>query len=492
MVSLTRSSNLVRRLGLGLVAVGVTAAVSLGPSCSRGGTEVAPVTLADGGTAPPRPNNDGAQPPTPDRETDGSLDENPFPGVWKPVPGSGSLCDYLMAEDPASLKSKWLDCPSGRTGCRVLDTSWTKYPGNTVDAFRRSESVRLVGDKAYMRLRRYWPPSSPQASPYVAYVDLIEPIDGVPVLAIGSAPKWFDGKPRVCPIEAFFGDYGVAFEAWPRDRALGANAPVPETIFGWSPWGNPTSFVSKAVPRADWAKNTPGTPFTTTSIVFMPESMGADRIWLGAEYPTTSAFLDLNTQNARLMDTDVNTEMPIAVPGGAVVYDLRSPTAIMFVSDSGVPTRLVTPTSPQVVSFKALDRWSGNTLVWVESEQGAGYVNSTLWAAPLVTSEAGLSRRKVAKLDDALERGGTGVANKGTFLSLTGRNTALLTRLSDGAGWLIQGEAKHRFTSPVWVDDGDVFIETAPDPDGQADWEPAGVLRLSRSTLGDPTVPSGL
>jgi hypothetical protein len=131
-------------------------------------------------------------------------------------------------------------------------------------------------------------------------------------------------------------------------------------------------------------------------------------------------------------------------------------------------------------------------LVWVESEQGLGYVNSTLWVAPLVTSEATLARRKVAKLDDGLERGGTGVANKGVYLSLTGRNTALLTRLSDGAGWAIQGEAKQRFTSPVWVDDNDVLIETAPDPDGQTDWEPAGVLRLARSTLGAPTVPSGL
>lgn len=492
MVSLTRSSNLMRRLLLALLAVGAAVGVGLGASCSRGGTEeVAPV-MADGGTSSPRPTNDGAQTLTPDRETDGSLDENPFPGVWKPVPGTGSLCDYLMAEDPASLQSKWLDCPSGRAGCRVLDTSWTKYPGNTVDAYRRSESVRLVGDKAYMRLRRYWPPSSAQASPYVAYVDLIEPIDGAPVLAIGSAPKWFDGKPRVCPIEAFFGDYGVAFEAWPRDRALGANAPVPETVFGWAPWSNAKSFTSKAVPRGDWGKNTPGTVFTTTSILFMPESMGADRIWLGAEYPTTTAFLELGAQHARLMDTDVNTEMPIALPGGAVAYDLRSPVAIMFVADNGVPTRLVTPTSPQLVSFKAIDRSNGNTLVWVESEQGVGYVNSTLWGAPFVTSEASLARRKVAKLDDSLGRGGAGVANKGVYLSLTGRNTALVTRLSDGLGWAIQGEAKHRFTSPVWVDDDDVFIETAPDPDGQADWEPAGVLRLSRGTLGAPTVPSGL
>lgn len=78
------------------------------------------------------------------------------------------------------------------------------------------------------------------------------------------------------------------------------------------------------------------------------------------------------------------------------------------------------------------------------------------------------------------------------FLSLTGRNTAVLRRLSDGAGWLIQAEPKERFVDAVWVDDDDVFIETAKDDDPKFDHYPSGLMRLSRATLGLPGVPSGL
>ena len=131
--------------------------------------------------------------------------------------------------------------------------------------------------------------------------------------------------------------------------------------------------------------------------------------------------------------------------------------------------------------------------MWVESDYGLQYVNSTIWTAPLAASESQLVRKKVAKLADTLERGGArGVANRGILLNLVGRNTALLTRLSDGMGWLVQGEPNERFVDPVWVDDDDVLIETAPDPDGDKEAPATSILRLSRATLGEPTVPSGL
>ena len=115
------------------------------------------------------------------------------------------------------------------------------------------------------------------------------------------------------------------------------------------------------------------------------------------------------------------------------------------------------------------------------------------WTAPLAADEASLVRRKVAKLNDVTMRGGArSPANKGVFLSIIGRNTALLTRLSDGMGWQIQAEPQTRFVDPVWVDDDDVFLQTADDSQPQFDMPVSGMLRLSRATLGAPTVPSGL
>lgn len=69
----------------------------------------------------------------------------------------------------------------------------------------------------------------------------------------------------------------------------------------------------------------------------------------------------------------------------------------------------------------------------------------------------------------------------------------MLTRLSDGMGWRIDAEAGEGFTQPVWVDDADVFLATAkivPQIDRLGDT--STVIRISRATLGPPTVPPGL
>ena len=64
--------------------------------------------------------------------------------------------------------------------------------------------------------------------------------------------------------------------------------------------------------------------------------------------------------------------------------------------------------------------------------------------------------------------------------------------MSDGMGWLIQAEPQQRFVDAVWVDDDDVCIETADNTSPMFDLPPAGMMRLSRATLGLPTVASGL
>ncbi len=129
--------------------------------------------------------------------------------------------------------------------------------------------------------------------------------------------------------------------------------------------------------------------------------------------------------------------------------------------------------------------------MWVESDNGVEYTSSTLWTAPFATSEAALVRRKVGKLEDSTFSGGArGVANKGVFLSMRARNEATITRLSDGAQWKVVGEPGERFTAPVWVDDDEAILQIAPDPNGVRDDDTYGVIRIKRSTLGAPTLPS--
>lgn len=416
---------------------------------------------------------------------DSAQSENPFPGAWSMAPGTPPYCNLRIADDPASLASKWVACPSGRAGCRQLDTSWTSNAGQRLNAQILSDPVRLVDGIPYFKIRRTWPPKDPTQGPYLAYVDLIEPLDGAPVLAVGTARFDYNGEPRWCFIQGTFGDYGVGFHAVPRDPALPLSAAgSDENIFGWATWAAPKALATKA-----WSPSQIAAP----GAFFVSITMGERGFWLDGESPATTFAFDVLTQTGLLAQNRPHTEAPSAVPGGALVFDALAPYAVGFLKNDGNLVRLVTPSAPQYVTWKTVDRSAGNDLVWVESDDGFEYKNSSLWTAPLAADEAGVVRRKVAKLDDAMFRGGArSPANKGVFLSLIGRSTALLTRLSDGKGWLVQAEPQQRFVDAVWTDENDVFLETADDSNPPYNHPPSGIMRLSRSVLGLPTVASGL
>jgi hypothetical protein len=459
-------------------------APSLWIGCSDSSPAGTSAVVAEAGITPegPSPTTDAL---AADPGMDASGETTPFPGAWSTAPGTPAYCNLRIADNPASLASKWIACPSGRVGCRQIDTSWTNNQGQKLEAQTVSDPIRLVGDVPYFKIRRTWPPADPTKGPWFAFADVIEPLDGAPVIAVGAAAFQYQGEPRWCSIAGAFGDYGFGFFAVPRDPAIPLSMMGADlTIFGWASWADPGSLTTKA-----WSPSEIGAP----GAYFVSVTMGDRGFWLDGLSPKTTYGFDVTTQTGLLAQDRQHTEAPVGVPGGALVFETSSPYAIAFLKDDGSHGRLITPTAPQYVTWKTMDRSSGNDLVWVESDDGFEYKNATLWTAPLRASEGAIVRRKVAKLDDALFRGGArSPANKGVFLSLVGRSTALLTRLSDGMGWLIQAEPQQRFVDSVWVDDNDVFLETAEDPTPQYDLPQSGIMRLSRATLGAPTVPSGL
>jgi hypothetical protein len=448
---------------------------------------------ADAAPAPPprRGAGDGEEPAAEIEASPPEEDEDPFAvGKWKPLPGIPSYCDVRLAENPAVLASKWEPCSSGRAGCRKLDTSWTKHPGTRLDSGAQLEQARLVAGTPYVLWRRRWPAPFGAAYGLSGYIEVVEPLAGPPVFAMGQrGRRRADGSATYCAMGATFGDHGVGFSAQPRDPA----APVPSSgvsrmhVFGWAPWSALSAWTTRTFDSSELG--------VAEDTYFVESSMGARGFWFGTRKPKTATHFDVLTETATLADAPLVSEHPIPIPGGALVFDARPPFAIATVKEDGSVERLVTPTAPQFVTWKALDRSAGLALVWVESDYGnIGYANATLWTAPLAATEEALQRRMVAKLPDTKQRGGGwGVANRGVFLSLTGQSTALLTRLSDGMGWEIRAEPGEGFTQAIWVDDDDVLIETA-EINVQYDRlkYPSSVLRLSRASLGAPTVPSGL
>ncbi len=495
-ISRPRSERLRARIALGAAPAALFVATSVGASCSDASSVS---EAADAGTehhAQP-PGDDGVHP------SDAALDaplydaagpENAFPGVWTHAPGVPSYCDVRIAHDPTQLAFKWLPCASGRAGCYVLDTSWTALKGVTVGTSYGHQPARLVNGVAYLRIRRVFPKPNDPSGGYTAYVDVLAPPDGPPIAAIGAQRvKNSAGLTPECPTQIYAGEYGVGY--W--TVAIDPNAVDPSSVssqtdvnvFGWAPWSAPSTFTTKSTNVvSDFGLYTRCSEFKETVL-------GAESFWFAAECPETLAKFDVTTQTGRVAQGKPLLEDPIAVSGGAIAADFSTTFAIAFVHEDGTSVRLVTPTAPQAITAKALDRSAGNQLVWVESDVGGPfeYSNATLWTAPLATTEASIVRRKVAKLDDPTGTGGSwGVANAGVFFSVSGANQAVLTRLTDGMGWLVDGEPNEAITQPIWVDDNDVYFQENPlAPNGSFRAE-INIRRISRSSLGAPTVPSGL
>jgi hypothetical protein len=418
-------------------------------------------------------------------------DAGMFEGKWHALPGAPSFCDIRVSDEPEKLASKWLPCPSGREGCRKLDTSWTKHPpgapGLLVDLSKGPEPTRIVDGKAYFMMRRFWHSEEWVVSNRpIGYMYVLEPLDDAPVLAIGSGSISLSEDPLWCVIEVGYGDYGVAYDLGTRDpRQPATQVNGSDTfVLGWAPWASLSTFTTKTVNVTDFG-------LASKIGYFIEPAVGERSLWVSTRAPRSVGIFELAPESAGLLKDNLPSEAPKPAPGGAFVFETGGAFAIAFAKDDGTHTRVVTPTSPQVVTEKALDRSDGNALVWVESDFGANYRNSTLWTAPFATTEASLVRRKVAKLEDSTFSGGArGIANKGVFLSISARNEATITRLSDGAQWKVVGEPAERFTAPVWVDDNEAILQIAPDPNGVRQDDTYGILRIARSTLGPPTLPS--
>ncbi|MBX3209917.1 MAG: hypothetical protein KF764_33110 [Labilithrix sp.] len=418
-----------------------------------------------------------------------------FVGKWHALPGAPSYCDIRVSEEPEKLASKWQPCPSGRQGCRKLDTTWTKHPpsapGLLVDVSKGPEPTRLIGDKAYFMIRRYWHSEVFLLNNQpIGYMYLLEPLDEAPSLAIATGPiALVKNSPRYCAVAVGYGDFGAAYDLTGRDPTKPATQDngSDEVVLGWAPWATLGTFTTKTVNVTEFGLG-------SKIGYFLDPALGETTLWVSTRAPSSVGIFNFTSQSARLLEGNLRSEYPTPAPGGAFVFDTStSAFAIAHAKDDGTFTRVVTPASPQVVTWKALDRSNGNALVWVESDSGLDYTNSTLWTAPFATTEASLVRRKVAKLEDStFSGGGGGVANRGVFLSLSGRNEATITRLSDGMGWKVTGEPGERFTAPIWVDDNEAILQIAPDPDGKFQLDSYGIVRIARSTLGPPTVPSGL
>jgi len=459
----------------------VSVALSSLTCCSSCRSEVATNEPGDSGAADVRDDasrdvgETGAVEPadtaTGDAPLEVGADDNapPFFGTWASLSGAPVECGAVLSLEPAVAAPplKWVACASGRPGCRQLEITW---PWST----RLGPPFRLSYNPVF---------KAPTGTQFVhirclgrtpddvkdRFLTVLGPLDGAPSLVL----RMDYSRPTRCSFAGRIGSHGFA--------TLALRSPE----------------VARFVVDVPWGASAPKVTTLDLKDLGPPTPAGVQRMAVSVE----DFFLEAYSPNGiGVFHFPTGTVSPRKAPVEGVVGVLDGAIGINFSTRSLALVRpdstwidLAVPGTSLTVTEVAVDHASSDTFVWAESKTDPAtgeYTSPTIWTSPYAKEPSAIKRRKVAALTDTLGSGAAGmIANAGMVLTQTNKNTATLTRLSDGVGWSIAAEPGQSVAGPIWVDDDEVIVGVKPaGSPGSAN----SIQRLKRDSLGPPTIPSGL
>jgi hypothetical protein len=373
-----------------------------------------------------------------------------------------------MARDPASIgPMHWADCGSGRSGCRTLIIDWTTdTSGKITVGLRSPDAVRLVGGKPYIIYDRGFPAAPGKDPDYLYSIELIQPLDGLPLLAFGYefASSWncLDVGPDI-------GEAGIILHGIMRYH--------PHLfLVAQSPWSSPTDFT---------------TPLFLSDSAFASGStqrfvVSDSKAFVETISPSSIDVVDPSIGSVAVPSPRPLAQLLIPVHGGAFSQDAASPYGILFMSEDASWSDVIHTSPPRVPSWFAADRSDGDALVFFESDKDT-FANLELWTMPYATNDKDAAPRKIASIDDKTGWGGRdSMANAGCALLVVDTGVAWLVRLSDGEHWVVRSEPGTVFARALWIDDEEVWLSTAQGSTLDVVANETGIVRIRRDTLGAP------
>lgn len=443
---------------VGFVVAGGLASMA---ACSAEPTQ-ASVDVADAGGADGRaPVDARAVESGRDEEADAAplYGEVPLPGEWKAIPGLPETCGIRLATDPAvSIPPfPWKDCASGRPGCRSFVADWQATPSRTV--FRPALREAAFEDAAGVHLS------------YFRELDFNKGL-------IVSVVQQLDGKPDFA---AYWGS-SCAMLVHRSKFGLGMGI-LDDEVTG------PRAFLASSESATPNGLNVTEASYTPGLKFVQSVTRGSDFLGLEATQGGIIVGTSFDLGTKRFSDStptrDLETQNVLPVAGGFVAVVGTDPLSIGYFPKSGGWTRIVSPSSGSGTTFFAIDRARADALVWAEAGENSEFV---VWTQPFSVSETPTLKRRVAKLPFEFSF----VANAGVVAAVTTAGRGRIIRLSDGMAWDIAPEPGLELYFPLWVNDDFVWFETskpsAVNPNVKLH---SGAVRIARSTLGAPTIPSG-
>lgn len=381
---------------------------------------------------------------------------------WHTVPGIP--CAIYVADDPATVfpAPVWDACPSGK--CSLLRVTWgpSDWRLFTLD----SEPVQIIRGRARLRYAAAVPDLSQGAEPftYATAYSVVQALDGPADYVLGDD---YQVTP-VCDAIPYAGNAGILF--------AGSYSPVKNKFhFGFSTWDKLSDVAGSDVDASTVGALIQAGGQTSDNATFI-DSISTNLVRVALPERTFSVIQDPSGKPARL-------ELPVVSGPNAIAFDYTAGSngGLAFIDAAGKYTQLFKSAAPHFVSSLAVDRSaSPPLLVWAEADDtGEPIVTANLFTSP-IDAPSSFAPRKVATITNSLGNAARDtIANAGYALTLTAKNTAQVTRLSDGAVWTFSSEPGYAFTMPAWVDATDVYVFTALDKPAYLQYT-SGMQRVHR------------
>lgn len=396
--------------------------------------------------------------------TDAAVDSGVLPpGGWTTV--ASVPCTLYASTTPhlAAPAFPWKACPSGRVGCELFFTEWDE---RKVAQFRSVRHAKAFEDSDGLHFSYTRMLVVPGIAPIT--VATVQRLHGVgEVVLAGSA-----GIPTCSPALIHGSAWGTAATVLdsPDGSVARGRAHVAYTKKGTS-----SMFESAQITTLLTGLN------IVQGMVHGPGFVAAEVTSGGAIFPVGLDLSD-HTVWAANVPPRPGGELAAAKNGYFAIIEGQ----IHFVPIGGASAPVVQPSPGHEIVFVAVDSSNQDALVWLETSQNR--TENLLFSSPFATNEAALVRRLVARRPQPF----SGIVNAGMIATKVSDSRVDIVRLSDGAGWSVDGETNVPFMEPVWVNGQYVWFGVSNVPFGAPGYPTfGGMVRIPRPT-GAPTLANGL
>jgi hypothetical protein len=432
------------------------------------------VRPGDAGTdrdATPEASAEAGPPDAPEGSANADYD---YPGQWTTIPDPPEGCDVQISLTPATAVPalEWKPCANERAGCARYTADWNLAAQRRPFSSAWWVDPLVVNDEPRFEIARHFYHGEREHG----YVLGLQSLTGPATYVV--AVKLFGEYGAYCVNSMGFGAEGVY-----QKIAYLVDDKLERTWFTSADWSDPFTMRNVNGLSQEWLGGGVNGLFPHQGRLFV--TMRDDN-WNSRTVVVDPDVPKVYPENAA--DGALPLGDPKLVKDGALMQ-VEFGNSLYVMNRDGISRKVLASRPGHTMTMFDVDHGADDTIVWMEAKESftGGLSEFSLWVSPYAASEAAVVKRQVAQFPEGVVTG-LFIANAGAVAMITkNEHEGRIIRVSDGAWWKVPADPDMYLNAPLWVDDHAVWFLTQTNLEATGD-ATNGVIRIDRSTLGEPTM----